>query len=143
MRYGGLRPVSNLDAASGAVHADIKQEMEAEMKVIIAGSRTVTSQGLVDQAIKQSGFKIDEVVCGEARGVDTLGRRWAEKRSVPVKSFPADWAKHGKSAGFLRNKAMVDYADALVAVTTGSVGTAHTIRLARECGLPTHVAEVK
>ena len=47
------------------------------MKVIIAGSRGVEDYALVEEAVKQSGFDITEVVSGTARGVDLLGEHWA------------------------------------------------------------------
>jgi len=98
------------------------------MKIIIAGSRGITSANLVYQAIEQSGFKFDEVVSGGAAGVDELGEDWAETSNIPVKVFPANWYKHGKAAGPLRNQTMACYADALVAVWDGeSLGTYNMI----------------
>ena len=38
-----------------------------------------------------------------------LGERWAEETKASVKIFPADWVKHKKSAGPIRNKQMIDY----------------------------------
>ena len=43
------------------------------MKTIIAGSRSITDIQLLYDAIRESGFQITEVVCGEARGADRLG----------------------------------------------------------------------
>jgi hypothetical protein len=65
--------------------------------------------------------QITEIVSGAARGIDSLGERWAEYRPdpIPVKQFPADWDTHGKAAGPIRNRAMADYADALLVVWDG------------------------
>lgn len=113
------------------------------MKVIIAGSRSITNQQTVVQAIEQSGFDITEVVSGTARGVDRLGEAWAEQNNVPVKRFPADWRKWGYIGGFKRNEQMAEYADALIAIWDGgSGGTRHMIRIARERGLKVFVCEV-
>ena len=109
------------------------------MKVIIAGSRTITAYSLVESAVarwKNYGLTIEEIVCGEAKGIDLLGRHYGEQNGIPIKSFPADWDKHGKKAGYLRNSQMVEYADGLIAITTGSPGTQHTIELAKEKGIP-------
>jgi hypothetical protein len=81
------------------------------MKTIIAGSRGITDYEIIEKAIKESGFDITEVVCGCARGVDRLGDRWGTFNCVMIKHFPADWDKHGKAAGFIRNSEMRDYAD--------------------------------
>lgn len=106
------------------------------MKVIIAGSRGITSQSIVEEAMEEAGFPVvTEVVSGTARGVDRLGEAWAEMRDIPVKRFPADWDRYGKSAGYRRNQDMAKYADALVAVWDGeSKGTGHMIDIMRAAG---------
>lgn len=98
------------------------------MKVIIAGSRSITNYELVKQAILNCPFKITEIVSGCAKGVDTLGEVVALELKIPVMKFPADWDKHGRAAGPIRNERMGDYADALIAVHNNSKGTQHMIR---------------
>lgn len=107
------------------------------MKVIIAGSRTVTELPEVIKAIKLSGFEIKEVVSGACpKGVDQLGEYWANLNNIPIKQFIAQWSIHGKGAGVLRNQLMADYADALIAVWDGeSKGTADMIVRAQSKGL--------
>ena len=114
------------------------------MKVIIAGSRTIADYKMVLDAIEQSRFDITEVVCGMAMGPDLMGRLWAKthKPPIPVKEFPADWKKHGKSAGYIRNAEMGDYADALIAVTNGSLGTKHMIEYSTKKKLKVFVYSV-
>ena len=110
------------------------------MKTIVAGSRSITDIQLLFAAIRASGFKITEVVCGEARGVDKMGRWWAEQNSVPVASFPADWEREGWRAGFVRNRRMAAYAEALIALWDGeSRGTKHMIEIAEAKGLKVYV----
>jgi len=76
------------------------------------------------EAVAESKFDITEVVSGGASGVDALGERYAHENGIPLKVFPADWAKHGNAAGPLRNKEMAIYADALIALWDGqSKGT--------------------
>lgn len=114
------------------------------MRVIIAGSRSVTSYELVARAIKLSGFHISEVVSGCARGADQLGERWAERHHIPVKHFPADWARYGRPrAGHIRNEQMARYAEALVAVWDGeSGGTKGMIAKAKRLGLRVFVLQL-
>lgn len=113
------------------------------MKTILAGSRAITDMTPLYDAIRASGFEITEVVCGEARGVDTLGRWWTQHNNIPVASFPADWNRDGRKAGFLRNLKMARYAEALIAVWDGkSVGTAHMIGAARAQGLKIYVHRI-
>lgn len=42
-------------------------------------------------------------------GADGLGERFAFENKLPVKIFEADWRKHGKSAGPIRNSEMAEY----------------------------------
>lgn len=111
------------------------------MKTIIAGSRTITDLRLLEQTIEESGFVITEVICGGARGVDDLGRKWAGNGNrIPVKMFPAKWDVFGKSAGYKRNIEMVEYGEALIALWDGhSLGTKHMIDVATSKGLKVYI----
>jgi hypothetical protein len=112
-----------------------EREKEHRMKVIIAGSRGITDNRILEDAINHflRTTRITEVVSGTARGVDQMGERWAKRLNVPVTQFPAQWDKHGKSAGYRRNVEMAQYADALIAVWDGeSKGTKHMIDIAHE-----------
>lgn len=103
------------------------------MKIIVAGSRGVTDYRAVEDAIVQSGLLDDgaEIVSGMAKGVDTLAIEFAKKNNLPVHEFPADWEKLGKGAGYVRNREMADFADALIAVWDGkSKGTKMMIETA-------------
>lgn len=118
------------------------------MKVIVAGSRTITDEATVRRAMRTAwrmGIRPTEVVSGACwAGVDALGEKIAREASIPVKRFPADWSAHGRAAGPLRNAAMAEYADALVAVWDGrSRGTANMIEEARKRGLAVHVEQVR
>lgn len=110
------------------------------MKTIIAGSRSCDCMAELELAIRTCGFEITEVVSGTARGADLLGEKWARNNGIPIKRFPADWDKHGKSAGYRRNEEMAQYADSLVALWDGeSRGTAHMVKIARKAGLSVHL----
>jgi len=103
------------------------------MKTIIAGARDIDIFNIVEDAIKKAGFDITEVVSGVCEGVDLLGEEWAKKNNIPVKRFPADWDKHGKAAGPIRNQQMAEYADAIIAIVTPeSKGTKDMLRKANK-----------
>lgn len=107
------------------------------MKVIIAGSRTITDYASVLKAIINSKIDITEVVCGCAFGVDRLGQQWANVNNVPVKEMPADWSKHGKSAGPIRNREMAEYADAAIIIWDGhSKGALNMIQEIKKINKP-------
>lgn len=107
------------------------------MRLIIAGSRNATEAD-VSAALSKCrwlGF-VTAVVSGTARGADRFGESWAKHHSLEVIRFPADWKKHGRRAGPVRNKLMAENAEALVAVWDGeSPGTKSMIELARRRGL--------
>jgi hypothetical protein len=116
------------------------------MKVIIAGSRNIIDYGVhyVIEAVKESGFKITEEVCGMARGIDWCGKIWAEANEIPVKKFPANWKRYGKAAGPIRNKEMMEYADALIAIwDEKSRGTLDMINQMRAANKPVYVKIIK
>jgi hypothetical protein len=114
------------------------------MRCIIAGSRDFTDQEIVDDAMEECGFtsEITEVVCGMARGVDTLGLAWANQRNVWVARYPAKWGIHGNRAGLIRNEEMAQNADALVAIPGAGPGTKHMISMARKYDLRIFVFHV-
>ena len=123
-----------------------------KIRIIIAGSRTyndyTTLGNIVDHILRlrlyKKGYKPEdiEIVCGLAKGADSLGEQYAITNGLQVKYFPADWNTYGKSAGYIRNKQMAEYASyrkgygALIAFWDGkSKGTKHMINLAKEYGL--------
>ena len=72
------------------------------------------------------------VVHGGARGADSLAGAWAASHGVPSRVYKADWKKHGKAAGVIRNGEMLEGAapDVVVAFPGGR-GTADMVRRAR------------
>lgn len=118
------------------------------MRVIIAGSRHLAGldvwasivRGLRELGLMQS---VSEVVSGGAQGVDAVGETYARRFEIPVKRFPANWHKHGRAAGPIRNQEMAEYADALVAIWDGrSRGTADMIRQAERFGLKISIQRI-
>jgi hypothetical protein len=110
------------------------------MKTIIAGGRDINLPHIVEEAVQDSGFLISEIVSGRATGVDTLGENWALENKLPIAKFPADWNKHGKSAGYIRNSEMAKYAEALIAIWNGkSKGTKNMIDTANRLGLKVYI----
>ena len=109
-------------------------------RIIIAGSREITDYTVLQYAIAQTDFSIGEVVCGTARGVDTLGELWAIQHSIPVHKFPADWGRFGRAAGMYRNAEMASYADGAIILWDGeSRGTLDMIDKMRRLGKPVEV----
>jgi hypothetical protein len=116
------------------------------MKVIIAGSRDFSDFQLLYSRCEEilKDLTEIEIVSGTARGADKLGEHYASLKGHSVAKFPADWDKHGKAAGYVRNKEMAEYADVLIAFWDGeSRGTKHMIDLATAKDLKVHIIKTK
>jgi hypothetical protein len=101
------------------------------VRIIVAGSRVITSQALVEKAIRESGFSISVLLSGHARGVDQLAEEWAKSNKICVELYPANWDLYGKMAGPIRNGEMIEKAEGLVALWDGvSAGTRDVIKQA-------------
>ena len=112
------------------------------MRIIIAGGRDFNNYDLLKERVNVFCKKADitEIVCGEAKGADSLGRRFAEENNIPVTSFKPNWQDLGKKAGILRNIEMGNYGTHLIAFWDGkSRGTNHMINYMKEVGKPFRV----
>lgn len=79
--------------------------------VLVCGSRDYTNEsyihGFLDTVFKDEKTE-NIIVEGEAPGADSIARNYGEKKGYEVRKFPADWKTHGKAAGPIRNKQMLD-----------------------------------
>ena len=73
----------------------------------------------------------DSIIHDGAPGADTLAAEVAQELGIRARAYPADWRKHGRAAGPIRNQLMLDDGkpDILVAFPGGK-GTADMIRRA-------------
>jgi hypothetical protein len=117
------------------------------IKLIVAGGRDFRDYRYLKQecdymlSVLLQTHRI-EIVSGGARGADTLALEYANEHGYIVTVMKANWDKNGKSAGFIRNKEMANYASHLIAFHDGqSRGTAHMIKIANEGGLKCRVIE--
>lgn len=105
------------------------------MKLAIVGSREFTDYDKMCKFIA-SRFDIDTIDCivsGGAKGADSLAERFASEHNISTKIFKPDWKRYGRAAGPIRNRSIVEYADAVVAFpTSSSKGTVNSMKLARE-----------
>jgi hypothetical protein len=105
------------------------------MNVGIVGSRDFAPLSLVAAVVNR--LPDDTViVSGGAQGVDHAAEVYAKGRLRCI-VFPADWRKHGRAAGFLRNTDIVNSSQYVIAFWDGvSHGTADSIRKAVKSGKP-------
>ena len=118
----------------------MKLENIKGIRIAIIGSRNFDNYELLANTLEDYKDKIGLVVSGGANGADTFGEQWADKNQIPKLIFPADWNKHNKSAGFIRNQYIVNNADAGIAFWDNkSKGTLSTIGLFEKAGKPVKV----
>ena len=107
------------------------------IRVAIVGSRGFSDSRLLASTMCTvlEHYTITEVVSGGARGADTLGEQWAKAHGIPTRVFLPDWNRFGRSAGFRRNRDIIDNCDLCVAFWDGqSRGTKSSIDLAKQAG---------
>lgn len=109
------------------------------LRVLVCGGREWTdiraTYQVLDRLHKTRG--IDAVIEGDARGADRLAGYWAQKNSVDLLIFRADWDRNGKAAGSIRNQQMLDEGKPdMVVAFPGGRGTADMIRRAKRTAIP-------
>jgi hypothetical protein len=105
------------------------------MRVLVCGGRTFDDWALLKETL--DGLEQASVIIhGATAGADTLAGRWGELRKVPVWAFQADWTAHGRAAGPIRNKRMLEEGRPdLVVAFPGGHGTANMVKQARAAGV--------
>ena len=85
------------------------RNMRDKFYLLVAGTRTFTDYLLLKKTLDHLliNHQTDTVIIeGEARGVDTLARKYAEEKGFECMKFPANWNLYGKRAGYIRNRQM-------------------------------------
>jgi cysteine synthase len=109
------------------------------MKILVCGGREYTDRSRVATVLQKclDRYKTITIIHGDARGADRLARDWAIDNSIDQIAFPADWDKHKKAAGPIRNQQMLDEGKPdLVIAFPGNTGTADMIRRSRKTKIP-------
>lgn len=112
------------------------------MRVIVCGGRNYSARTRVYTLLDaiHAVKPIRTVVHGDARGADTLAKEWAQRAAIPrrveVEAHPADWSKHGKRAGPIRNRKMADVGADLCIAFPGGRGTSDMILKATAAWIP-------
>lgn len=122
-------------------------------RILVTGSRDWIDEDVIYHALDAAvmdllidgGTNADVTLVSGAcpTGADVIAERLAEEGGLRVERHPADWAKHGKAAGPIRNQHMVDLgADICIAFPLPtSRGTKHCMEAGRRAGILVRVFE--
>lgn len=112
--------------------------MESAHRVIVCGGRDYADRSAIWAALDRFSekFGIACVIHGAARGVDTIAGEWAQSRGIAVNPFPANWRDHGKAAGPMRNRQMLEEGNPTAVIGfPGGRGTENMLSQARAKGI--------
>ena len=114
------------------------------MRVVVTGGRDFDDRAMLWAGLDRlyELMPITELIEGGARGADRYAAEWAAwinqsagQEVVKHITIEAEWTKHGKSAGYLRNVKMADMRPDLVFATPGGKGTTMMISVAHDRGI--------
>jgi predicted Rossmann-fold nucleotide-binding protein len=110
------------------------------MRVLVCGGRDYADHDWLFKELDALRVSrgVTVVISGCAPGADTIGIEWAVARKVEIVRFPADWQKHGRAAGPIRNQRMLNEGRPdLVVAFPGGRGTADMVKRAIAAGVET------
>lgn len=108
-------------------------------RVLVCGGRAYADRGELQRRLNAllSRHRALCIVEGGAQGADALAREWAIATGADLHQYEADWKRHGKAAGPIRNQRMLDESKPdLVLAFPGGKGTADMVRRARAARVP-------
>jgi hypothetical protein len=113
----------------------MEENKNKKYRIGIVGSRNFNNDEII---FKYLDSKIDKIEClvsgGCPSGADSSAQRYARERGLSIIIHYPNWKGFGKSAGFSRNRKIVNDSEILCAWTTGSKGTQNSIDLAKKQG---------
>ena len=115
-------------------------------RILICGDRHWTNFQLILETLAEENQRepVETVIHGAAQGADTLGGYAAERMGNPVLSFPADWRKHGRAAGPIRNRTQLTEGRPTLGLAfhdflENSKGTKNMVSILWQAGIPVHI----
>ncbi|MCR3746666.1 DUF2493 domain-containing protein [Lentzea californiensis] len=111
-------------------------------RILVTGSRNWTSVSSMRRmlAVARACYPDAVLVHGACRGADLMAAGIWTGWGLPTEAHPADWDRHGKAAGPIRNQHMIRLgADACVAfLRPESKGARHCADAAERAGIATY-----
>lgn len=120
------------------------------LRLLVTGSRDCRHEHRIHNILHQEIYtrygRNVVLISGGARGADTFCESFATMIGWDIERHTPDWRTHGRRAGYLRNKEMVDSqpdrALAFIVEGAGNRGTRMTIDLCHDAGVDITVHNV-
>lgn len=106
------------------------------MILLVTGGREYACAATVENALAPFNHEGVILVQGGAAGADRLAKLWAERNGIPCAEIKAYWGLFGKSAGGVRNTAMLLLRPDLCVAFPGNRGTADMVAKCGAAGVP-------
>lgn len=149
MANGAPLDMEDLRKFSKWQQGDDSTTPDSEWVVIVCGGRDYNDReevfNTLDQLLEACYLKSTNphltIVEGGATGADTLAGEWAaqqidEGANVKLVTVAADWGTHGRAAGPIRNRKMLDeHSPHLIIAFPGGNGTRNMVKQAQEAGI--------
>lgn len=113
------------------------------MKVLVCGGRDYEEYDELSEVLNRINREqgITYIIHGAAIGADRMAGDWAHEKGIQEVACPANWEHNGKSAGPVRNQAMLGLKPDLVVAFPGGRGTANMVRIAKNANVPVYEVE--
>jgi hypothetical protein len=108
------------------------------MRIIVCGGRDYSNVEMLNLVLDELHAKtpVSMVIQGGAKGADDLAFRWAcRTKGVSITTHHAEWDKHGRAAGPIRNARMLEDSPDFVIAFPGGRGTSNMVKQARAAGV--------
>lgn len=119
------------------------------MRVLVCGGRQYGNPNVIGKPLAEVEAErlnvyetldaidgISEIIQGGGAGADEVADQYAIQEGLERRTFKADWEKHGRAAGPIRNQLMLDEGKPKrVVAFPGGRGTADMVRRAKRAGI--------
>lgn len=111
------------------------------MRIAMIGSRSLQIEDLGPYLESENLLeKLDELVSGGAKGIDSRVKSYALKNQIRLTEFLPEYHEYGRAAPIRRNIQIVQYSDFVIAFWDGkSRGTKFVIDYCRKTNVPVKV----